>query len=769
MSRHGLAKILVAALLCSCQSATAQSNDPPSRVGRVSSVNGSVSLMLAGETEWRNASLNYPLTTADALWTDAAARAELHIGASAIHLADETSLALDAIEDNLIQLRVGQGSVHVRLRAISQQEDYEIDTPAGAILLRTVGDYRVDVTPDGQRTTVTVRDGNADVMIGNSSYPVQAGTSVTLTASQPRPMASYRAIPTDSWEQWADMRNRRGDASPSTRYVSREMVGYEDLDQYGDWQVDAAYGPTWYPRSMSADWAPYRNGRWESVDPWGWTWIDEEPWGFAPFHYGRWSNHGGRWGWTPGNMVARPVYAPALVAFVSGSNWNVSLSFGSNGGVGWVPLGPQEVYVPSYRASPTYIRNVNITNVNVTNINVNNVHYVNRSIPGAVTAVPRDVFMGSRPVRQAAVRVQPTDLAAVRVSVAPIADNTPVAPPRRGSAMDRARPDNAGTIRQPPVELKRSPNPPAAGRDRTAPQPQAPPMPVSPTQPPVQDRGRKQPDQQQQPPVTAPPTQGRGRGQTGQQQVPVTPPAAIPTPPPGQDRGRGQAGRQQPVTPPAAIPTPPPVKPPVIPPSQTQNRGRGRAGQQQAPVTPPAASPTPPPVPDRGGKQAVPQPPVTPPPTQGRGRGQADPQPPQPPVKSSDVIPPPPPAQDRGRQRADPQPPPTAPVVIPTPPPAKPVVNPTPPPAPDRGRKQPNQPTPPAPKPDVPPPPVPVAPQGGGRAIPTQPTAPVGRGRTTPPDTGRGGKPAKPPKQTKTKPDTGRGGGVPSLQVDYQL
>ena len=755
MSRHGLAKILVAALLCSCQSATAQSNDPPSRVGRVSSVSGSVSLMLAGETEWRNASLNYPLTTADALWTDTAARAELHIGASAVHLAEGTSLALDAIEDNLIQLRVGQGSVHIRLRAISQQEDYEIDTPAGAILLRNVGDYRIDVTPDGQRTTVTVRDGGADVMIGNSSYPVQAGTSVTLTSSQPRPMASYRAIPTDSWEQWADTRNRREDASLSARYVPREMVGYEDLDQYGDWQVDAAYGPTWYPRSMAADWAPYRTGRWESVDPWGWTWIDEEPWGFAPFHYGRWSNRGGRWGWTPGNMVARPVYAPALVAFVSGSNWNVSLSFGSGGGVGWVPLGPREVYVPAYRASPTYIRNVNITNVNVTNIDVthidvNTVQYVNRNIPGAVTAVPRDAFMGSRPVRQAAVRVQPTDLTAARVSVAPIAAGTPVAPPRPGSAMDRARPDNAGTVRQPPVALKRAPNPPAAGRGRTAAPPQAAPTPVSPTQPPVQDRGRKQPDQQQSPPVvTAPPTQGRGRGQAGQQQVPVTPPAAIPTPPPVPDRGRKQPDPKQ--------------QPPVTPPPQDPQRGRGG---QQPPVTPPAAIPTPPPVQDRGRKQAVPQPPVTPPPTQGRGRGQADPQPPQPPVKSSDVIPTPPPAPDRGRQRADPQPPPTAPVVIPTPPPAKPVVIPTPPSAPDRGRKQPNQPTPPAPKPDVPPPPAPVTPQGGGRAMPTTPpTNPVGRGRTTPPDPGK----AKPVKPAKTKPDSGRGGGSPSLQLEYQL
>ena len=634
MSRQRVSLVLLAAALCIGSSAAAQSNDPPGRVGRVSDVNGAVSLLLAGDTEWRNASLNYPLTTGDALWADAGARTEIHLGASAVHLAEGTSLALDAIEDNLVQLRIGQGAVHIRLRELFQDDSYEIDTPAGPILLRAAGDYRVDVTPDGQRTTVTVRDGAADVLVGNDSYPVRPGTSVTLTGSASRPMAVERAMAPDDWEQWADARSRREDAATATRYVPREMVGYEDLDPYGDWQVDAQYGPIWYPRSVAADWAPYRTGRWESVQPWGWTWIDDAPWGFAPFHYGRWSHDRGRWGWIPGGMRERPVYAPALVAFVSGSGWGASLSIGGNGGVGWIPLGPEEVYVPAYRASPAYARNINITNVNITRIDVtrvdvNAVQYRNRNVQGAVTVVRRDDFMGSRPVGRAAVRLRPEDFASTRVSAVPIAADAPVAPPRRGSPMDRPRADNAGPVRQPPVELPRSPNPPSGGRGRAFQDRQITPPPAVPA--PQPNQGQDRPKSDRQPPVTPPPAvptkpaiQNQGRG-LGYRQLPVPQPPVTRTPPPAQNPGR--ADQRPPVTSLPAVPAQPPTQ------GQGQGRGRAQQAQPQPPAarlpTPIPAVPTTPPV--RGGGHATPvtptaptpvippvRAPVTPPPS-GRG------------------------------------------------------------------------------------------------------------------------------------------------------
>ncbi len=186
------------------------------------------------------------------------------------------------------------------------------------------------------------------------------------------------------------------------------MTGYEDLDDYGRWQYVGGYGTVWVPSGVASDWAPYRNGHWAYIDPWGWTWVEDEPWGFAPFHYGRWAYAGNRWCWVPGPVAVRPVYAPALVAFVGG----VGISIGGGPGVGWFPLAPGEVYMPYYRGSRGYVERINVTNtvVNVTRVtnvynvynsrerNVTNITYVNQRVNNGVTLVSRDTFVNARPV-----------------------------------------------------------------------------------------------------------------------------------------------------------------------------------------------------------------------------------------------------------------------------------------------------------------------------------------------------------------------------------
>jgi len=196
------------------------------------------------------------------------------------------------------------------------------------------------------------------------------------------------------------------------------VIGYEDLDDNGEWRTTSDYGPVWVPRAVATGWAPYRYGHWAWVEPWGWTWIDDAPWGFAPFHYGRWVYVGDGWAWVPGRVVARPVYAPALVVFVGGRNW--SLAIGAGPGVAWFPLAPEEPYYPAYHVSNTYVHNVNVTNVNVTNINVTNVNvtninYRNRRERDAVTVVSRETFVGSRPVNQGVIVVPRDRLDQARV------------------------------------------------------------------------------------------------------------------------------------------------------------------------------------------------------------------------------------------------------------------------------------------------------------------------------------------------------------------
>src|SRR5439155_9088293 len=183
----------------------------------------------------------------------------------------------------------------------------------------------------------------------------------------------------DSFTQWSLSRDERFERSRSRQYVSEEMTGYEDLDDYGQWRNVGGYGNVWSPSGVGGDWAPYRDGHWAYVSPWGWTWVDDEPWGFAPFHYGRWAFLESRWCWVPGPVEAVPVYSPALVAFVGGGGFSIGVGIG--GGVGWFPLAPGEVLVPWYRTSPRYVQNVNVTNtrVNVTQVtNVYNTVTVNK-------------------------------------------------------------------------------------------------------------------------------------------------------------------------------------------------------------------------------------------------------------------------------------------------------------------------------------------------------------------------------------------------------
>src|ERR1019366_6466042 len=237
----------------------------------------------------------------------------------------------------------------------------------------------------------------------------------------------------DEFDRWGRSRDDREERAQSAQYVSRDVIGYEDLDQNGDWRNVPDYGYVWFPSRVAAGWAPYRFGHWVWIEPWGWTWVEDEPWGFAPFHYGRWAVVGGGWGWVPGPVVVRPVYAPALVAFVGGPRFSMSLAIGGGGGVAWFPLGPREVYVPPYRTSVRYVQNVNITNPTVNVVNVTNVYnnrdvtrvtYMHQNNVGAVTAVSHDTFVNARPVGAAAIRVNPEQLQTAEVqrgvSVAPV-------------------------------------------------------------------------------------------------------------------------------------------------------------------------------------------------------------------------------------------------------------------------------------------------------------------------------------------------------------
>jgi hypothetical protein len=415
---------LLAAFIPLAMAQDQDQDDPPGRVARLGHVEGSVSFQPAGESDWVEAVSNRPMTTGDKLWADRDSRAEVQLGSSTIDLAANTGFAFLNLDDRTVQIQLSAGTINVRVYDLDPDTDYEIDTANQAFTIRRPGRYRVESSENGDYTVVTIREGEGESTGNGQSYTIHQGQRVTFRGTTSLDTDVEQIGDQDNFDRWSDDRERRYEDSPSARYCSRQVVGFEDLDEYGDWRPAPEYGYVWYPR-VDPGWAPYHYGHWAWIDPWGWTWVDDDSWGYAPFHYGRWAFIGGRWGWVPGPREVHPVYAPALVAFVGG------VGVGIGGNVAWFPLGPREVYVPAYRVSPAYVNRVNVTNttVNVTqvtnvynttivnnNTKINNVTYVNRNVQGAVTAVPQHAFATAQSVSRTAVAVNQQEIARAPVT-----------------------------------------------------------------------------------------------------------------------------------------------------------------------------------------------------------------------------------------------------------------------------------------------------------------------------------------------------------------
>jgi hypothetical protein len=421
--------------------------DPPSRVARLSHTDGEVTMAPAGTEEWAEAILNRPLTSGDRLWTEAGARAELQIGSAAAYLDERTSFSFVELDDDVMQMSLTEGSATIRVRRRSENESIQVETPNVAVSLTEPGEYHIEVDAESDRTIVKTRHGEAEVFGNDEKFVVRDDeqgvfSGLEQLTTQIDPLGSRTAF-----ENWANDRERREHESKSAQYVSRDVVGYEDLDEHGEWLHEPEYGYVWRPRYVSYGWAPYRDGRWVWVSPWGWTWVDHARWGFAPFHYGRWAHVRSRWCWVPGPRHYRAVYAPALVGWVGRPHVSVSVAFGS--GIGWFPLGPREVYIPGYWHSPRYIRHVNrsntiiVNNTYITNVYAGRPHGVDYRYgrdPHAITAVERGRFLGGQPVRGRILRVNENDLREWRHERRP-----PALTPDRASVL-------AGNVRRaPPV------------------------------------------------------------------------------------------------------------------------------------------------------------------------------------------------------------------------------------------------------------------------------------------------------------------------------
>jgi hypothetical protein len=393
---------LLAASHISAQSSsdtTPQPGDPPTRVARLNFLDGEVSFQPSGLEDWTDATINYPLTTGDHLVTLKDARAELHIGSNAIRLDANSNFGFLNLDDSIVQVSLTEGSMEIHLRQLDDNDSFEIATPNGAITLLRTGDYRIDTDPDRDATMLTVRGGQAELFSGSSSMIIKAQETAYVHENQDPDVRV--ANQTDTFDTFASSRDSVSDTPAAASHVAPEVTGAEDLNNYGSWQNLPTVGDVWVP-PVAADWAPYSDGDWSYVDPWGWTWVDSAPWGFAPFHYGRWIFARNRWMWVPDSKTTPVVYAPALVAFYGG---------GASGTVSWYALGPREQYIPPWRS------------VQIGALGLPIKYSTNRNAPGAIRTLSQIDFVGATRVHPGVALSIEGDPQGAAPSLAPVRDS----------------------------------------------------------------------------------------------------------------------------------------------------------------------------------------------------------------------------------------------------------------------------------------------------------------------------------------------------------
>ncbi len=557
--------------------------DPPGRVGRLSALEGAVSWFDAEQARWAEATRNRPLTTGDRLATAADGSAVLRVGSTAIRLAANTEIELLRLDDERVRVQLRHGSMALTLLSAAVAAETSFGTDDAWLQPQRGGLFRVDRDDD----STWVSSWRGELHIENDPrLQVEAGQRLQLwREGADRQLRQRWLNPRDdafaARVQTEDRQDRDAERSASARYVSPEMTGFEDLDAHGRWDSHPEYGAIWTPITVAADWVPYRQGHWSWVAPWGWTWIDDAPWGFAPFHYGRWVSWRGRWGWSPGAYVARPVYAPALVGWVSGPSAGIGLHLGGPG-FSWVPLAPWEPFRPYYQVSPGYRDRINPPLPRpIRPAPGRGGGWGNQGVPGAVTLLPPDRWQRQPPPRP------PRDWRDERRD------------DRRDGWRDGGRDgwrddrrDGRWGDTAPPGNHPRPPRagPPLGGQPSRPPQPVQPDQPRAPQPglPPRFDAPRGEPPAARSPHPPGPPP-GRGDGR---------PPRAG-----GIDRGEDRGAPAPRPAPPAPAMAPAPVAPmpaPRGPDMRPTPPPRPPEARPQPPPRPPESRPTPPPTREPG-------------------------------------------------------------------------------------------------------------------------------------------------------------------------
>jgi hypothetical protein len=444
--------ILSSALLLLLFSGFASRADDPAlgRVGGMDVAEGEVTIRLleGGEAggnprpgAWSEAGRNDPVASGMAVCPAAASRAVLRVGADLIAFSETSEADILKLDRAGTALALRSGRLGVFLSEHEAARATEITIPNGAVRLFAPGEYEIAAGDGKSPARLAVLAGTARVIGKGLDAVIASGGTALLIGDDPLAMLPGGASEEeDAFAEWWRAQKRSPADAPALHRVSAALTGHETLDEHGAWESVAGIGEIWFPRDLPRDWAPYRHGRWRWMSPWGWTWIDEMPWGFATSHYGRWAHVGeadseaGRWGWVPGERVEEPVFMPAAVAFLGTAGVGLSYPDAFRPAVAWFPLAPGEVYWPDFTDDPAAIRRLNEGAV----ADPSTLAPTRKGDPPAdivvgdysnrrhASVVPRAVFIGGRPVAEALI-----ELPAHRLENAPLLAGSPgIEPPR---------------------------------------------------------------------------------------------------------------------------------------------------------------------------------------------------------------------------------------------------------------------------------------------------------------------------------------------------
>lgn len=419
-----------------------QTPDVTARVARISFLRGDAKIKHAGNLDWERATQNLPIVEGDEISTDGNARLEIQFNRdNYLRLTENAYLKITTLRDEGIAVSLPEGVLSLRVLNFNKdRESFEIDAPRTTVAVQQAGMYRVNAgdKKDSQIRVSVTDGGQARVYTENSGFSLRSGRSAEIQIAgnyageyETSDAAKYA----DEFDTWALQRDtliaKRLQNAGYDKYYDNDVYGAEDLSDYGEWIHTRKYGYVWKPYSTAtssyANWSPYRYGQWRWIPPYGWTWVNDETWGYATYHHGRWVYVDNNWAWTPyGRYRARRNWwQPALVVVTYATNL-----------ICWYPL-PYDYGYYNYNSVYVDRRRYNTTIINNTTVTANQPPTRNKDRrrkifdrtpleldvpPTGVVAVNADEFgKGTRGIRPA-----PLEIAKKTLARTPIENDNPL-------------------------------------------------------------------------------------------------------------------------------------------------------------------------------------------------------------------------------------------------------------------------------------------------------------------------------------------------------